>query len=256
MQNSSDSDSLDLDRDDNNERDNEAWVVANGIVDELLKDIFIHTEKITGILKGFERRIKMNEGIKEDTNACPVDVFQDSMGDTEHDMIITGFSHRHSPFQIIQLSVAKQHKGGYCGHHALHNALLARKMCQASSADEMQELMKIMRSTPAYWWQYWLSVKQLLGCVSFDTWWPWTEDHIATGDMERNFLHYLLDQYHPANSDPPILVLQVMLINIISEIYYFYTCSMLMDLCKTQFPISRNYMRQLCHSDSLVGHLA
>ena len=213
MQNSSDNNNLDLDGDENNE----AWIVANGIVDELLKDVFIHTEKITGIHEGFERRIKIKESLEDDANSSPMDVVQDSIGDTDHDMIITGFSHRHSPFQIIQFSVAKQHKGGYCGHHALHNALLARKMCQASSTDEMQELMKIMRSTPAYWWQYWLSVKQLLGRVSFDTWWPWTEDHIVTGDMERSFLHYLLDQHHPTNSDPPILVLQVMFLNLIPE---------------------------------------
>ena len=189
-----------------NNDDKEAWIAANGIIDELLKDVFIHTEKITGIHEKFERGSK----IKEDANRL-VDVFHDS----DCDMIVTGFSHRRSSFQIVQLSVAKQHKSGYCGHYALHNALLARRMCQASSTGEILELVKIIKSTPAYWWQYWLSVRQLLSCVSFDTWWPWTKGHIVTGDMERSFLHYLLEQHHPATSDPPILVMQVIS-------HYFY----------------------------------
>ena len=196
----------------------EAWVAANDIIDELLKDVFIQTEKITCIHERFEPRfergIKKSEDAKEDAyvNTLVVDGFHDSIN---CDMIVTGFSHRHSSFQIIQLSVAKQHKSGYCGHYALHNALLARRMCQASSTDEIQELLKIVRSTPAYWWRYWLSVRQLLDCVTFDTWWPWTEDHIVTGDMERSFLHYLLEQHHPATSDPSILVMQVISLYII-----------------------------------------
>ena len=198
------------------DNDKEAWIVANGIVDELLMDVFIHIEKITGIHEQlgiheeFERGIRIEVGVNR-----LVDVFHDN----NHDMIVTGFSHRHSSYQIVQLSVTKQHKSGYCGHHALHNALLARRMCQASSTDEIQELIKILKSTPAYWWRYWLSVRQLLNCVTFDTWWPWTEDHITTGDMERSFLHYLLEQHHPAtSSDPPILVMQV--INIIIRFMY------------------------------------
>ena len=200
MQNSADND------------DKEARIVANGIINELLVDVFIHIEKITGIHEQldiheeFERGIKIEVDVNRGVNRL-VDLFH-------HDITVTGFSHRHSSFQIIQLSVTKQHNSGYCGHHALHNALLARKMCQANSKDEIQELVKILQSSPAYWWRYWLSVRQLLSCVTFDTWWPWTEDHITTGDMERSFLHYLLEQHHPAtSSDPPILVMQV--INII-----------------------------------------
>lgn len=182
----------------------EAWIAANDIVDELLKDVFFHIERIATIHKGFEREMKTKES---DTTNALVNVVHDSGSD----VVLTGFSHRHFSFQIIQFAVAKQHKSGYCGHYALHNALLAKKMCLATSTDEMQELIKIIKSTPAYWWRYWLSVKQLLSCVTHDTWWPWTEDHIVSGDMERSFLHYLLDQHHPSPtcSDPPILVMQV-----------------------------------------------
>ena len=183
------------------EDDKEARIAANEIVDELLNDVFIHIEKVTAIHKESGHEIK-KEGASGLVNV---------VHDGSCDKIVTGFSHRHSLFQIIQLSVAKQHKSGYCGHYALHNALLARKMCQASNTDEIQELIRMTRSSPAYWWRYWLSVRQLLSCVSFDTWWPWTEDHIVSGDMERSFLHYLLEQHHqPTASDPPILVMQVM----------------------------------------------
>lgn len=181
----------------------EAWIVANDIINDLLKDVFFHTDKISTI---HERSVK-GVRIKENDANELADVVR---GGTYCDMVLTGFSHRHSPFQVIQLSVAKQYKSGYCGHYALHNALLARKMCQATNTDEIQELMKILKSSSAYWWRYWLSVKQLLNCVSCDSWWPWTEDHIMAGDMERSFLHYLLDHHHPITcSDPPILVMQV-----------------------------------------------
>lgn len=179
----------------------EAWFAVNDIVDDLLKDVFIHVDKITTIHEGFNQEIKKTG---EDTNELV-----DAVHGSECDMVLTGFTHRHSSFQIIQLSVAKQHKSGYCGHYALHNALMARKMCQASNTDEIQELMKMIKSSSAYWWRYWLSLRQLLNCVTYESWWPWTEDHIMNGDMERSFLHYLLEQHHSsACSDPPILVMQ------------------------------------------------
>ena len=180
----------------------EGWLVVNDIVNELLKDVFLHIDKIATIHEGHKQEIKM----KQDANGV-----MDAVHVSERDMVLTGFSHRHSSFQIIQLSVAKQHKSGYCGHYALHNALLARKMCQASCTDEIQELMKMLKSTSAYWWRYWLSLRQLLNCVTYDSWWPWTEDHIITGDMERSFLYYLLEQHdHPSTcSSPPIHVMQV-----------------------------------------------
>ena len=187
---------------DEGKKKKEGWLVVNNLVTELLKDVFFHIDKISMIHEGFKQETKM----KEDANRL-----MDAVHDSECDMVLTGFSHRHSSFQIIQLSVAKQHKSGYCGHYALHNALLARKMCQASGTDEIQELMKMLKSTSAYWWRYWLSLRQLMNCVTCDSWWPWTEDHIVTGDMERSFLHYLLEQYHlPSTfSSPPILVMQV-----------------------------------------------
>jgi len=198
-------------RDSDTPRKEEAWIAANDIVNGLVKDVFLHIEKFITIHEEFGQETKM----KKDANGVV-----DAVRDSDHEMVLTGFSHRHSSFQIIQISVAKQHKSGYCGHYALHNALLARKMCQASNTDEIQELMKIMASTSAYWWRYWLSVRQLLSCVTYDTWWPWTEDHIVSGDMERSFLHYLLEKHHhsTSHSDPPIFVMQVY------KSHYMYLC--------------------------------
>lgn len=183
-------------------QNSEAWVAANAIVNDLLNDISCCVEKCATIYEIFGLQINTEKG-----TSSLVDAFRGSDGD----MMLTGLSHRHSSFQVIQLSVAKQHDSGCCGHYALHNALLARKMCRASSTDETQDLLKVMNSVPAFWWRYWLSVRQLLNCVTDDSWWPWTEDHIVTGDMERSFLHYLLEQHPTTQLDPPILVMQVRL---------------------------------------------
>jgi len=179
----------------------EALGVVTDILTDLLTDVFSHVEKCAIIHKvpsGLAAK-KKKIGL--------LDVIRDS----SHDVVLTGFSHRQAQFEVIQFTVAKQHKSGYCGHYALHNALLARKMCHANGTEEVQEIIQIMVSSSAYWWRYWCSLKQLLRRVAYDTWWPWTEDHIVTGDMERSFLHYLLDNYHRPSSkiDPPIFVVQV-----------------------------------------------
>ena len=180
----------------------EALSAATDILADLLTDVFSQVEKCTTIHK-------LRSGLAAKKKIELLDVIRDS----SHGVVLTGFSHRQAQFEVIQLTVAKQHKSGYCGHYALHNALLARKMCHASETEEVQELIQIMSSSSAYWWRYWCSLKKLLERVTYNTWWPWTEDHIVTGDMERSFLHYLLDNHHRPTSkvDPPIFVIQVCL---------------------------------------------
>lgn len=229
-------------RPDSSEEEKEAaWIVVNNILTDLLKDVFSHVERCTTIHgNGEEHGATRRKAKRRDSNEL-VDVVC-RFGDP-----LTGYSHRSSSFQIIQLTVAKQHKEGYCGHYALHNALLARKMCHADNEEELQELFQIMKSTSAYWWRYWLSLKQLMNCVTPDTWWPWTEDHIVTGDMERSFLHYLLDShYHPrSRSELPIHVIQVkpLCIPVIFIMPLF--SSLRMDIYKIQLHTSSNYTRPL-----------
>ena len=48
--------------------------------------------------------------------------------------------------------------------------------------------------------------------ASVDDWWPWTEDYIYTGDMERSFLRYLLSADSHIDSvqgEDKIVVMQV-----------------------------------------------
>ena len=179
----------------------ESLSAVTDILTDLLTDVFSHVEKCATIHKVPSDLVTKRKKIG----------LLDVIRDGSHDVILTGFSHRQAQFEVIQFAVAKQHKSGYCGHYALHNALLARKMCHADETVEVQELVQIMSSSSAYWWRYWCSLKQLLRRVTYDTWWPWTEDHIVTGDMERSFLHYLLDNHHRPTSkvDPPIFVMQV-----------------------------------------------
>ena len=42
--------------------------------------------------------------------------------------------------------------------------------------------------------RYWVSIGELLERVrGGGEWWPWTVDHVLTGDMERSYLAHLLE---------------------------------------------------------------
>ena len=62
-------------------------------------------------------------------------------------------------------------------------------------------------------YRYWFSITQLLARARKEEAWPWTEEYIYRGDMERSFLRHLFEVDPHLNFDSKvkekIIVLQV-----------------------------------------------
>lgn len=128
---------------------------------------------------------------------------------------------------ILQPTVLKQHKSGYCGHHAFHNALCCLEMCRQKDRLAVCSLTGKLKDGVCYWRRYWKSIGLLLHRSRVENnWWPWNEGDVISGLMERSYLAHLLQtDLHAVTlgGDLNVVTLQVQMYMSIPAICLFCT---------------------------------
>lgn len=112
--------------------------------------------------------------------------------------VLTNYCLR-SGTEVLQLKCVDQKASGYCGHYALYFALCGLELCRSTTEERIVGYLEELARAGSFWRRYWLSVEELRANVrrmGSDSWWPWTLDCIAMGDMERSYMRYLLLEDH------------------------------------------------------------
>lgn len=165
-------------------------IIVEELLEECLKDVYSETEwDIT-------KRARLLEigGRRELTKGEQWWNFELIITDHAPSRILTHYTLRPRPHvSVLQLKVVEQKASGYCGYYALHYALCLLEACHSSSEGAVLGLLEETASVGGVWRRYWYSVSQLLVRGRSEEAWPWTEEYITRGDLERSFLQYLFD---------------------------------------------------------------
>lgn len=147
--------------------------------------------------------------------------------------VLVNYCMRKGHAEVLQLECAEQQASGYCGHYAFHFTLCCLEACAAINIKDAAGYLGETSSAAVFWRRYWLSVECLLAHVQGSSqWWPWTREHVLTGDMERSYLSYLLE------ADPHARALQQH--SNIFVLHYAYGCILntVAEVCKMQHSIN------------------
>eukprot|EP01112_Ceratiomyxa_fruticulosa_P003371 TRINITY_DN1372_c0_g1_i1.p1 TRINITY_DN1372_c0_g1~~TRINITY_DN1372_c0_g1_i1.p1 ORF type:complete len:313 (+),score=46.39 TRINITY_DN1372_c0_g1_i1:98-1036(+) len=152
--------------------------IASSILNDIISDVIKHKSPSFKPHSPFPRRL-MSDVIPE--HYC-----------------IHKIIHSERKHIISQVKSVNQRENGSCGYYGLYSALHAIHIVHAEEDHHCKDYLSHMHERVGFWKHYHKVTKTLKehAKTQGDANYPWTEDHIEKGILERPYINFLLNNTH------------------------------------------------------------